>query len=300
MSIKLFGIRMNKKIIILGANGMAGHVLVKGLQEKFSGFTVIGVARNSSVINPTVILDVTNFGLLKDLIEAESPDIIINCVGLLNETAENNPDQAILVNSYLPHYLEALTKNTKTKIIHISTDCVFSGKEGSYLESSIKNGIGYYSQSKSLGEVINSKDLTFRTSIIGPELNKNGIGLLHWIANQKNEVYGFEKAFWTGVTTLELLYAVNQAISEDLTGLYHLVFDQKISKFELLNIINKEFSLNLIVIPNDKYLVDKSLTNTRKDFAFKVNSYELMIKQMHSWILMNKELYPHYYGKLFL
>lgn len=291
---------MTKKIIILGANGMAGHVLVKGLREETSRFNVIGVARSTSVINPTVILDITNFNLLKDLIETECPDIVINCIGLLNETAENSPDQAILINSYLPHYLEALTKNTHTKIIHISTDCVFSGKEGLYLESSIKNGVGFYAQSKSLGEVINSKDLTFRTSIIGPELNKSGIGLFHWIANQKIEVYGFEKAFWTGVTTVELLHAVKQAISEDLTGLYHLVFDQKISKYELLNIINNEFSLNLSVVPNDKYLVDKSLLNTRSDFGFNVNSYEEMIKQMHSWILKNKDLYPHYVGKLFL
>jgi dTDP-4-dehydrorhamnose reductase len=290
---------MSKKIIILGANGMAGHILVKGLQEKSSGFSVIGVARNTSIIKPAVILDVTNFDSLKHLIETESPDIIINCIGLLNETAENNPDQAILVNSYLPHYLETLTKNTKTKIIHISTDCVFSGKEGSYLESSTKNGLGYYSQSKSLGEINNSKDLTFRTSIIGPELNENGIGLFHWIVNQKKEAPGFEKAFWTGVTTIELLHAVKQAIFEDLTGLYHLVFDQKISKCELLNIINKEYSLSLNVVPNDKYSVDKSLINTRSDFGFKVKSYEVMIKEMHSWILMNKELYPHYSGKLF-
>lgn len=290
---------MSKKIIILGANGMAGHILVKGLQDKTSGFNIVSVSRNTSIINPTVILDVTDFDSLKHLINTQNPEIIINCIGLLNETAENNPDQAILVNSYLPHYLEALTKDSKTKIIHISTDCVFSGKEGSYLESSTKNGLGYYSQSKSLGEINNSKDLTFRTSIIGPELNENGIGLFHWIANQKNEVIGFEKAYWTGVTTLELLYAVKQAISENLTGLYHLVFDQKISKCELLNIINDEFSLVLKITPSDKHSVDKSLINTRSDFGFKVKSYEVMIKEMHAWILMNKELYPHYQGKLF-
>lgn len=290
---------MSKKIIILGANGMAGHILVKGLQDKTSGFNIVSVSRNTSRINPTVILDVTDFDSLKHLINTQNPEIIINCIGLLNETAENNPDQAILVNSYLPHYLEALTKDSKTKIIHISTDCVFSGKEGSYLESSTKNGLGYYSQSKSLGEINNSKDLTFRTSIIGPELNENGIGLFHWIANQKNEVIGFEKAYWTGVTTLELLYAVKQAISENLTGLYHLVFDHKISKCELLNIINDEFSLGLKITPSDKYSVDKSLINTRNDFGFKVKSYEVMIKEMHAWILMNKELYPHYQGKLF-
>jgi dTDP-4-dehydrorhamnose reductase len=290
---------MSKKIIILGANGMAGHILVKGLQDITSGFNIVSVARNSSIINPTVILDVTDFDSLKHFIDNQSPEIIINCIGLLNEKAENNPDQAILVNSYLPHYLEALTKDSKTKIIHISTDCVFSGKEGSYLESSIKNGLGYYSQSKSLGEINNSKDLTFRTSIIGPELNENGIGLFHWMVNQKKEVFGFERAYWTGVTTLELLYAIKQAIIENLTGLYHLVFDQKISKCELLNIINKEFSLDLNVIPNDKYSIDKSLINTRNDFGFKVKSYEAMINEMHSWIIMNKELYPHYRGKLF-
>jgi dTDP-4-dehydrorhamnose reductase len=290
---------MSKKIIILGANGMAGHILVKGLQDKTSGFNIVSVSRNTSRIKPTVILDVTDFDSLKHLINTQNPEIIINCIGLLNETAENNPDQAILVNSYLPHYLEALTKDSKTKIIHISTDCVFSGKEGSYLESSTKNGLGYYSQSKSLGEINNSKDLTFRTSIIGPELNENGIGLFHWIANQKNEVIGFEKAYWTGVTTLELLYAVKQAISENLTGLYHLVFDHKISKCQLLNIINDEFSLGLKITPSDKYSVDKSLINTRNDFGFKVKSYEVMIKEMHAWILMNKELYPHYHGKLF-
>ncbi len=278
---------------------MAGHILVKGLQDKTSGFNIVSVSRNTSRIKPTVILDVTDFDSLKHLINTQNPEIIINCIGLLNETAENNPDQAILVNSYLPHYLEALTKDSKTKIIHISTDCVFSGKEGSYLESSTKNGLGYYSQSKSLGEINNSKDLTFRTSIIGPELNENGIGLFHWIANQKNEVIGFEKAYWTGVTTLELLYAVKQAISENLTGLYHLVFDHKISKCQLLNIINDEFSLGLKITPSDKYSVDKSLINTRNDFGFKVKSYEVMIKEMHAWILMNKELYPHYHGKLF-
>jgi dTDP-4-dehydrorhamnose reductase len=289
---------MSKKIIVLGANGMAGHLITKGLQE-VENFVVISVARNASIISPTKILDVTDFVKLKSLIEFELPDIIINCTGILNETAENNPEQAILINSYLPHFLESLTKGSSIKVIHVSTDCVFSGKEGNYLESSFKNGVGFYSQSKSLGELSNSKDLTFRTSIIGPELNKDGIGLFNWFISQKNEINGYTEAYWTGVTTLELLNAIKQAIYEELTGLYHLVFEHKISKFELLNIINKEFSLGLNVIPNNKYSVDKSLINTRSDFGFKVKSYVTMVKEMHLWILMNKELYPHYNGKLF-
>jgi dTDP-4-dehydrorhamnose reductase len=289
---------MSKKIIVLGANGMGGHIIAKGLQE-FENFDVVCVARNASIISRTKILDVTDFVKLRSLIESELPDIIINCIGILNETAENNPEQAILINSYLPHFLESLTKESSIKVIHISTDCVFSGKEGNYLESSFKNGVGFYSQTKSLGELNNSKDLTFRTSIIGPELNKNGIGLFNWFVSQENEINGYTQAYWTGVTTLELLKAIKQAIDEELTGLYHLVFEQKISKFELLNIINNEFSLGLKVNPNNKYSVDKSLVNTRSDFGFKVKSYDAMVKEMHLWILMNKELYPHYSGKLF-
>jgi dTDP-4-dehydrorhamnose reductase len=289
---------MSKKIIVLGANGMAGHIITKGLQA-VDNFDVISIARSSSIILPTKIFDVTDFEKLKDLIESDLPDIIINCIGILNETAEENPEQAILINSYLPHFLEALTKGSLIKVIHISTDCVFSGNEGNYLESSFKNGIGFYSQSKSLGELNNKKDLTFRTSIIGPELNKDGIGLFHWFVNQKNEINGYSKAYWTGVTTLELLSAIKQAINEDLSGLYHLVFDRKISKLELLNILNDEFSLGLNITPSEKYSVDKSLINTRSDFRFKVKPYEAMIKDMHSWILMNKDLYPHYQGKLF-
>lgn len=289
---------MAKKVIVLGANGMAGHAITTCLNSD-DAYEVISVARSKSAINPTVLMDVSDFDSLAILIKNSKADVIINCIGLLNKTAENNPDQAILVNSYLPHFLEAKTKNTNTKVIHISTDCVFSGVEGGYTEKSFKNGKGFYAQSKALGELDNTKDLTFRTSIIGPELNTNGIGLFHWFANQTGTINGYTNAYWTGITTIELLEAIKQAISENLTGLYHLVFDQKISKCELLNIINKEFSLGLNVIPNDKYSIDKSLINTRNDFGFKEKSYEAMINEMHSWILMNKELYSHYRGKLF-
>lgn len=289
---------MRKKVLILGASGMAGHVLTIGLQ-KDDDYEVKSIARNDSVIIPSILLDITDFERLKHIIKESCPDIIINCIGLLNETAENNPEQAILVNSFLPHFLESLTKNTTSRIIHISTDCVFSGKEGSYVESSFKNGIGFYAQSKSLGELNNTKDLTFRTSIIGPELNTNGIGLFHWLVNQQNEISGYSKAYWTGVTTIELLSAVKEAIKANLNGLYHLVNNKKISKFDLLKSLNREFSLGLNIVPTDKYCVDKSLVNTRNDFNFKVKSYEKMIGEMKEWIVLHKELYPHYREKLF-
>jgi len=150
---------MAKKIIVLGANGMAGHVLTAGLQAD-AQYEVISVARTKSIIEPTVLMDVSDFVSLAKLIKKTHAAVIINCIGLLNKTAEDNPDRAILVNSYLPHFLESQTKNTKTKVIHISTDCVFSGEEGGYTEKSFKNGKGFYAQSKALGELENSKDLT--------------------------------------------------------------------------------------------------------------------------------------------
>lgn len=283
---------MSKSIIVLGANGMAGHVITTGLIE--DNYDVISVARSSSRIKPSVILDVTDFIGLKSLIDSRKPNVIINCIGLLNKTAEDNPDQAILINSYLPHFLESCTKYTKTKVIHISTDCVFSGEQGSYLETSFKNGYGYYAQSKALGELNNSKDLTFRTSIIGPELNENGIGLFHWFTNQKSEIKGYTNAFWTGVTTIELLNAIKCAIENDLVGLYHLVNSEKISKFNLVSLFNEVFYTDLSIIPCDAYSVDKSLINTRSDFAFRVKGYKEMIIEMKKWISDHKELYIHY------
>jgi dTDP-4-dehydrorhamnose reductase len=288
---------MSKRIIVLGVNGMAGHLITLGLKNCINQFEVIGIARNSSIIKPDVILDVTNFTELELFIKKTNADVIINCVGLLNKTAEENPDKAILINSYLPHFLEAITKYTKTKIIHISTDCVFSGKEGSYLESSLRNGVGFYAQSKALGELDNSKDLTLRTSIIGPEINRNGIGLFHWFFNQKKVIKGYTNAIWTGITTVELFKAIKSSIDEDLNGIFHLVNDEKISKFQLLEIINNEFERGLEIQLDGSYIVDKSLINTRTDFKFNVGTYKNMIHEMKLWIESHSEIYPHYYSE---
>jgi dTDP-4-dehydrorhamnose reductase len=284
---------MTKKIIVLGVNGMAGHIIAQGLSSD-KAYEVVTVARSKCIINPSILMDVSDFSSLRKLIQNANASVIINCIGLLNKTAEDNPDQAILLNSYLPHFLESETKKTNTKVIHISTDCVFSGDEGNYTEKSFKNGKGFYAQSKALGELDNLKDLTFRTSIIGPELNTNGIGLFHWFSQQVGTVNGYTNAYWTGITTIELLNAIKMAIDENLTGLYHLVNEEKITKFNLVNIFNKVFDKRLIIEPYDNYKVDKSLLNTRKDFSFKVKSYQEMIFEMKNWIESNRFLYAHY------
>ena len=170
---------MKKKVIVLGVGGMAGHVITLELRKRPQDFEVIAVSRANNLVAPDIILDVTDLQGLQNMLQQQDPDVIINCIGTLNQMAENDPANAILINSYLPHYLEQLTNDTDSRLIHISTDCVFSGKKGGYSENDVKDGAGYYAQTKAMGELNNKTDLTIRTSIIGPDLNANGIGLFN-------------------------------------------------------------------------------------------------------------------------
>lgn len=283
-----------KKVVVIGCKGMAGHV-VKTYLESLGTYDVWGIARDVKLENNLINLDVSNIKELDDVLNKRVFDVVINCIGLLNKTAEDNPESAVWFNSYLPHLLAFYGKKYNFKLIHISTDCVFSGKEGGYKEGSFKDGDGFYAQSKALGEVINTKDLTFRTSIVGPELKHDGIGLFHWFMNNESEISGFSKAYWTGVTTMELAEGINQAIQQDLKGLYHFVNERKISKYDLINIFNRNFRDNKIkVTKNTKYKIDKSLICTRNDFNYNVSSYADMIFKMKQWVIKYNENYKHY------
>ena len=129
---------MKRKILILGSGGMAGHVITLYLRELKDQYQVIDVSRSENLVKPSLLLDVVNFDKLEELINSQRIDVIINCIGILNEYAENYPDQAILLNSYLPHFLEVKTKNSMCKVIHLSTDCVFSGKKEIILKVILK------------------------------------------------------------------------------------------------------------------------------------------------------------------
>ena len=198
-----------------------------------------------------------------------------------------------MLNSYLPRFLEKKYMNTKVKIIQISTDCVFSGKTGNYTENSFCDGDSIYARTKTLGEINNNKDLTIRTSIIGPDINEDGIGLFHWFMNQKDTIYGFKNAYWTGVTTIELAKGIEILIKNDVAGLYHFVPNEKISKYNLLNIIAEIFNRNITIIPKEDYYVDKSLINTRTDCKYVIPTYREMIEEMKNWIDKNPQIYSY-------
>lgn len=282
------------RFLVVGCNGMAGHVISVYLKEQ--GHDVTGYARSASKYVNTVIGDATDFDLLKTTILMGNYDSVINCVGLLNWFAENDHAAAVMLNGYLPHFLAKITENTNTQIIHMSTDCVFSGKTGGYTEDSFPDGTLFYDRSKAIGELNDDKNITLRNSIIGPDIKKKGIGLLNWFMQQKDSVNGFTGAIWTGQTTLQLAKTMEQAAKLRAHGLYNMVPNESINKYELLNLFNKYIRREPIQIkPTDKFVTDKSLIRTKYEgFNYKIPGYERMIKEMGNWMRNHKEFYPHY------
>lgn len=283
-----------KNILVLGSIGMAGHLITLYFKER--GYNVAAYSMQPFPYCNNIIgnaLETENFK--KMLLEGDY-DAVINCIGILNQVADENQSLAVYLNSYLPHLVADTLKGKKTKLIHMSTDCVFAGNSGPYYEDSLRDGLTFYDRSKALGEVEDNKNLTFRNSIIGPDMNENGIGLFNWFMKQRGEINGFTGAMWTGVTTLTLAKAMEQAIKEDLCGLYNLVNNTSISKYDLLCLFNKYFKNNELKINKSESLnLDKSLRRKRNDFSFVVPTYEEMVREMSEWVNNHKYLYPMYF-----
>jgi len=285
------------KILVLGSTGMAGHTITLYFQQK--GYDVTAFSTTPFPYVKNIVGDAFNTKVFKQMLSDGEYDVVINCIGILNEAAEEKKSIAVYLNSYLPHLIVDTLKETKTKLIHMSTDCVFAGNGGPYYENSMRDGKTFYDRTKALGEVEDTKNLTFRTSIVGPDMNPDGIGLFNWFMKQKGTIQGFSGAIWTGVTTLTLAKAMEQAIKENLTGLYNLVNNTSISKYDLLGLFNKYFKNDSVNIEkNDHLKLDKSLRTKRDDFSFNIPNYEQMIIEMKNWVDTHKELYPHYFNNL--
>ena len=281
------------KFLVLGCNGMAGHLISLYLLEQ--GHEVVGFGRKKSKYVPSIYGDANNLKLIKDVISNGNYDSVINAIGILNQFAEDKKAQAIFVNSYLPHYLAEITEGTDTQIIHMSTDCVFSGKRGEYTEFDFRDGETFYDRSKALGEIEDDKNITLRNSIVGPDTNPNGIGLLNWFMKQNGEINGYTKAMWTGQTTLQLAKTMEIAAKEKAHGLFNTVPDHSISKYNLLRLFNHYLRDDAIIIkPIEGINADKSLKRTRFEFNYMIPDYEVMIAELAVWVKRHKDMYLHY------
>lgn len=282
------------KFLVLGCNGMAGHTI--SLYLKGKGHEVFGFDRNKSAYIDSVSGDARDTLALERLIKDGKYDSVINCIGILNQFAEQNKALATFLNSYFPHFLADVTSGTETQVIHMSTDCVFSGKKGQYTEDDFRDGETFYDRSKALGELEDGKNITLRNSIVGPDINPNGIGLLNWFMGQSGTINGYVGAIWTGQTTLQLAKTMEVAAQKRAHGLYNTVPSQPITKYNLLRLFNKYFRDNALTInPIEGVSADKSLKRTRFEFDYIIPDYETMVDDLAKWVKDHKDMYPHYH-----
>jgi len=283
--------KKQKKVLLLGSSGMLGHKVANFLLN-FSDLEIFDTSYRKKLRSATKILDVTDQDLTKAIIFDCKPDFIVNCIGYLVGT---NPSyqKAIYLNSFFPHFLKDICTEINCKLIHISTDCVFSGKKGRYTELDRRDGIGLYAHSKKLGEVIDESNLTLRSSIIGPELKKDGIGLFQWFIRDDLDIQGYTQSIWSGVSTLELAKAIKWAIDNDITGLYHITNGLSINKNDLLHLFKKYTKSQIKIEPVIGKAQDKSLIDTRNIINYKIPSYEQMVMEMISDIKLNNDQYDY-------
>jgi dTDP-4-dehydrorhamnose reductase len=282
------------KVLVLGSTGMIGHQVFNYLEVN-SVFELYNVSYRKNLQDDSFLIDARNEDTLVKYIETISPNFIINCIGILINGSNLDPENAIFLNSYLPHRLSRLADAINAKLIHISTDCVFSGeKKTPYCETDEKDGKGVYAKTKGIGEVITGNHLTLRTSVVGPELKNDSEELLHWFMIQSGTVSGYTRTIWSGVTTLELAKAILWSIENKITGLYHITNNDSICKYDLLKLFKKHTGKEICIIPIDGKEVDKSFIDTRKLIDYKIPTYEQMVLEMTNLIRNNRVLYSHY------
>jgi dTDP-4-dehydrorhamnose reductase len=283
------------KILVLGANGMLGHTLVHQLSAIEPDWEIYGTVRSESShkffnkkISKNLVsgVNVENVDSLIQVFDRVSPNIVINCVGLVKQLADSeDPLLALPINSILPHRLSKLCQLINSKLIHISTDCVFSGERGGYLETDFSDAKDLYGKSKFLGEVTHPHTITLRTSIIGHELQSKN-GLVDWFLAQEKSCYGFTNAIFSGVPTIVLADIIGQFVIPNLhklSGLYQIA-SKPISKFDLLSLIAQIYEKKIEIIPNGDLKIDRSLDPTLffNETGYVAPEWNSMIKKMHA------------------
>ena len=264
------------KVLVLGVSGMLGNVMFRTFFQK-SIFQVFGTARSGSVRKHFVQdarskiisgVDVENQDAMARLFSEIRPQVVVNCIGLVKQLSNaDDPLQALPINSMLPHRLARYSELIGARLVHISTDCVFSGSKGKYRESDTSDATDLYGKSKNLGEVDYPHTITLRTSIIGHELS-SAHGLIGWFLAQNSRVKGYTNAIFSGLPTVELSRVVRDVVlpNPDLSGLYH-VASTPISKFDLLKLVSTAYGKSIEILPDDKVVVDRSLNADRFNAA---------------------------------
>jgi dTDP-4-dehydrorhamnose reductase len=290
------------KVLIVGATGMLGHTLMLQLSmvPKYETHGTLRRRKCSQSLFPERIqsrlhenVEVGNFNSVLRLLDNLRPDVVINCIGVIKQLAEaKDPVQCITVNALFPHRLAAACGEIGARLIHISTDCVFSGGKGGYVESDFPDCDDLYGRTKLLGEVDCPHAVTLRTSIIGHELSSR-VSLIDWFLSQQGCVQGFTRAIYSGFSTVEMAHIISDFVipKAGLHGLYH-VSSEPISKYEILCLVRGTYGKQIDIVPYDGFVCDRSLDSTRfrQATGYFPPSWPQLVKAMHSdWVSSN----PH-------
>ena len=261
-----------KTVLVLGASGMLGNAMLR-LFSQSEGHRALGTVRSSRTMrllpeglraSLIVGVDVENFDSLSRGIAAAKPDVVINCIGVVKQLSESDdPLTAIPINSLLPHRLARLCELAGARLVHISTDCVFSGRKGLYTEDDFPDANDLYGRSKYLGEVDYPNAVTLRTSIIGHELD-GARSLVGWFLAQSGSVKGFTQAVFSGLPTVELARVVRDFVLQNpqLHGTHH-VSAEPINKYDLLRLVATAYGKSITIVPDASLVIDRSLVSTR-------------------------------------
>ena len=290
------------KVCVLGSGGLLGHMLIRVLSDSHDVYgTTREMSSNSSplarFLSPNKWIggvDAANLRSIKNIFELNQFDVVINCIGLIKQRSDQLDDRQMMsVNGEFPHLLAGIANQNGAKVIQISTDCVFSGLKGNYVETDTPDPVDIYGRSKLFGELTDDTNLTIRTSHIGRELSVKK-SLVEWLLSQRNgQISGFSGAIYSGLTTKSLARIVGSLISghPSLSGLFH-VASKPISKYDLLCILNSKLRLNLRITPDDALICDRSLDGTRflLTTGLEVPSWDQMLDEFVSDEMTYKQL----------
>jgi dTDP-4-dehydrorhamnose reductase len=280
---------VSPKVVVLGAGGMLGHKMFQHLHSVFPG--TVGITRGGPVScgYPGAILtgvDADDFEDLASTLRLIRPDFLVNCIGIIKQRAEaQDPVRAIAINALLPHRLAALASLWGGRLIHFSTDCVFSGARGPYREEDTSDACDLYGRTKYLGEVQTGNALTLRTSIIGRELSGRR-SLLEWFLSQNGgTVHGFRRVIWSGVTTNHAAWLVGKIIRNhsSLSGLYQMA-GRPICKHDLLCLLREAYSRQIEIVPDEKESSDRSMSGEklRQAIGYTAPAWAELIQELAS------------------
>lgn len=281
------------KILILGGSGMLGHRLWINLRKEHDVWVTVRGEHNPFPNAPDFPPEHIRYrvdGMIFDevtrALASIQPDLVINCIGLIKQMGHlaRDPLFSISLNALLPHRISLICRAAKIRMIHIGTDCVFSGRKGNYVEDDQSDAEDLYGRTKFLGEVHYPHTITLRTSIIGQEL-KNHPGLIDWFLSQTGTIKGFQRAIYTGFTTDELSRLILDYIipNPKLSGLYH-VSSNPISKYDLLMLVREAYQKEVTILPDQEFFCDRSLDSTRfrQATGYQPTSWPEMIRAMAS------------------